>query len=169
MFPLTTLYRYFDKNGSLLYVGISDSISKRAHQHQKNSQWHMHAVSATLEHFREREDALAAESKAIVEEAPLYNIAGSNQYENDPEEHWLALIDGQFNDPIHRDVLEYIVDGIEFAKIEDLSSDFIKYLFVVCISDMYQDKIPCIACRSIATSKVFEEAAITIWELKGEN
>jgi predicted GIY-YIG superfamily endonuclease len=158
MFPSTTLYRYYDADGSLLYVGITDSISRRAHQHHKNAQWHEFAVSAKLEHFQNRDDALRAESKAIREEEPVYNIAGSNQFDRDYEQHWLDLKAGDLKDPIHLDVLQYIVDGIQSCKVDELSSDKIKSFFTDCLDDIYDNRIPCIACRTLAATKEFKDA-----------
>lgn len=169
MLPSTTLYRYYDADGNLLYVGITDSISRRAHQHHKNAQWHEHAVRAELEHFRNREDALQAESIAIREEEPLYNIAGSNQFDTDLALHWIDLKEGVLKDPIHADVLQYIVDGIQCCKVEELSSDKIMSLFIDCLHDMYDNRIPCIACRTLAASREFQDAGERVYFLEMGN
>jgi hypothetical protein len=69
-----TLYRHFDKEGVLLYVGISLSAVKRLSEHSKLSPWALDITSVTLEHLPTREEAIKAETKAIREEKPLYNI-----------------------------------------------------------------------------------------------
>jgi predicted GIY-YIG superfamily endonuclease len=71
----TQLYRHFDKNNNLLYVGISLSTFHRLSQHRDHSGWFYGITNVTIEHFDKREDALAAERKAIKSENPKFNIA----------------------------------------------------------------------------------------------
>lgn len=73
--PKTTLYRYFDSEGRLLYVGITGDNTKRQSQHRRNSFWFGEIASATFDHFDDREQADKAESDAIIKEKPMYNIA----------------------------------------------------------------------------------------------
>lgn len=73
----TTLYRYFDSEGQLLYVGITGDNTKRQSQHRRNSFWFGEIASATYEHFDQREAALEAEAIAIRHEKPKFNIAGT--------------------------------------------------------------------------------------------
>ncbi len=71
----TTLYRYFDSEGQLLYVGITGDNTKRQSQHRRNSFWFGKIASATFEHFDTRAEADSAETLAIKNEKPLHNIA----------------------------------------------------------------------------------------------
>ena len=74
---LTTLYRLFDASGRLLYVGItSRNPIDRLRAHSRTRWWWEQAVSVRLEHFHSREEAQAAESAAIKDEHPAYNVAG---------------------------------------------------------------------------------------------
>lgn len=70
----TSLYRHFDSNGELLYVGISLSALHRLGQHKDHSDWYQSIANVTLEHFETREEALEAEREAILRERPLHNI-----------------------------------------------------------------------------------------------
>ncbi|MDQ6721875.1 MAG: GIY-YIG nuclease family protein [Candidatus Dormibacteraeota bacterium] len=72
---MTTLYRFYDRRGDLLYVGISLGFLIRWGQHRDKEWWHQIARS-TLQHFPSRELALAAESLAIRDEHPRFNIKG---------------------------------------------------------------------------------------------
>lgn len=74
----TQLYRWFDKDDNLLYVGISYSAMVRASQHKakSNDGWYDLAVKSTTENFDSRDAALKAESIAIKTEKPKYNLAG---------------------------------------------------------------------------------------------
>ena len=69
----TALYRHFDDNDQLLYVGISINPWTRLEAHQKND-WAMKAVRMETEWFDRRPDAAAAEVVAIKTEKPLHNV-----------------------------------------------------------------------------------------------
>ena len=75
----THLYRHYGQNGELLYVGISLSAINRLSQHRDHSQWFSSIKNVTLETYETREDALRAETTAILEEKPLYNIKKTKQ------------------------------------------------------------------------------------------
>lgn len=67
------LYRWFDEQGRLLYVGISVSPLTRQSQHQATSAWYPRACAQSLEWFSSRHEAHIAEIKAIHTENPLFN------------------------------------------------------------------------------------------------
>lgn len=69
----TSLYRMFDSDGVLLYVGITSS-PKRLGQHQRNSAWWLAVARVEVEHYPTRADALAAEADAIRTEGPTHNV-----------------------------------------------------------------------------------------------
>jgi predicted GIY-YIG superfamily endonuclease len=71
----TQLYRHFDESNNLLYVGISLSAFHRLSQHRDHSEWFKKIKNLTIEHFATREEAMAAERKAIKSENPKFNIA----------------------------------------------------------------------------------------------
>lgn len=70
------LYRHFDKDGVLLYVGISNDVRYRTDTHRKISRWFLDIAKITVTHFPSRDDALVAEKRAIKEETPKFNIVG---------------------------------------------------------------------------------------------
>lgn len=70
----TTLYRHWNANDDLLYVGISLSHTGRLAQHKRNSRWFYQISRVTLEHYDTREEALAAERHAIKTESPVFNV-----------------------------------------------------------------------------------------------
>jgi len=72
---MTHLYRHFDAENNLMYVGISLSTITRLGQHQQHSKWFNEIKKVTIEHFSTRQDAIEAEKKAIKTENPKYNIA----------------------------------------------------------------------------------------------
>jgi excinuclease UvrABC nuclease subunit len=70
-----TLYRFYNQNDELLYVGITKFFEPRLKQHYKNADWFFETSRATLEHYQTRQDVEQAESRAIKLEKPKYNIA----------------------------------------------------------------------------------------------
>lgn len=70
------LYRYFDKNDRLLYVGISKSAPARLAQHIGVSHWAYQITRVNIEKYPNRAAARAAELQAIKNENPVHNIEG---------------------------------------------------------------------------------------------
>jgi hypothetical protein len=81
----TELYRHFDINGSLLYIGISTSTMVRlASGHKGYSAWYYDIVAVTIEHFKTREKATMAEKAAIIAEEPIHNKVWSKEHNYPP-------------------------------------------------------------------------------------
>lgn len=70
----TALYRHYDQNGVLLYVGISDHLSSRDRQHLAGSPWHKLVSKTETDWCVSRDHARALESVAIRYENPLHNV-----------------------------------------------------------------------------------------------
>lgn len=69
----TALYRHFDVDDVLLYVGISVGPGGRFDGHAASAVWFPFAHHATWEWFPDRPSAEAAEIRAIRTEMPLFN------------------------------------------------------------------------------------------------
>lgn len=70
------LYRHFDKEGSLLYVGVSLSAVARLFGHQKSG-WVDKISRVEIENFADRLSAERAELAAIRQERPQHNKKGA--------------------------------------------------------------------------------------------
>lgn len=81
----TSLYRFFDDQGRLLYVGITERGAMRWGEHRKDKHWWDDVASSTIEHFATRSRAEAAEKSAIQAERPLYNGTHNTQRAEMPE------------------------------------------------------------------------------------
>jgi predicted GIY-YIG superfamily endonuclease len=73
----TDLYRHYDADGRLLYVGISLDAFSRLRQHNRDSKWAGQKVTMTTVPYQNRAAALAAEAEAIRTENPIYNVVGA--------------------------------------------------------------------------------------------
>ena len=69
----TALYRHFDAEGQLLYVGITCGMSNRDRRHAQKSDWHDQVVRTETEWLPSRGHALALEKVAIQHELPPHN------------------------------------------------------------------------------------------------
>ncbi len=67
------LYRHFDADGVLLYVGISLSIGTRTSAHRRAAPWFRDVARIEVQHFTSRTDCALAERVAIQNEKPLHN------------------------------------------------------------------------------------------------
>jgi excinuclease UvrABC nuclease subunit len=79
------LYRHFDADGTLLYVGISVSVLRRLAQHVRGSHWTDKIASITIERFASEREAAKAEEAAIRSEKPLHNVRMSETPRTWPE------------------------------------------------------------------------------------
>lgn len=69
---MASLYRHFDAEGRLLYVGIAKNALCRLNGHKKAS-WYEQLARVGVEHHKSRAHALYAEAIAIRDEQPIYN------------------------------------------------------------------------------------------------
>lgn len=73
----TAVYRFFDAAGDLLYIGIAENPDGRWKKHASRKPWWPEVARKTVEWFDNREEAGAAEHRAIRTEHARHNIAGS--------------------------------------------------------------------------------------------
>lgn len=67
------LYRHFDEDGVLLYLGVTDDPGRRRVEHERVSSWSAAVASTTIEKFSTRAVALNAERAAVIAECPKFN------------------------------------------------------------------------------------------------
>jgi hypothetical protein len=71
----TALYRFYDACDVLLYVGISRSFGRRWSEHAAARQWWPEVIRMTVDWLPDWAAADIAETTAIRDERPRYNIA----------------------------------------------------------------------------------------------
>lgn len=67
------VYRLFDRNGVLIYVGASAEVSSRLRKHELNKPWWPDVAEVRVERFADMSAAFRAEDAAIKTEDPLHN------------------------------------------------------------------------------------------------
>jgi hypothetical protein len=106
------VYRHFDEQGDLLYVGCTVDPRVRKTAHKTNSWWFDQVVTTRMIVFPDRAYALEKERQAITDEHPRFNIKGRWQHRSmwEAEHYYMALImapDSHARRPGH---LEKVVD-----------------------------------------------------------
>jgi predicted GIY-YIG superfamily endonuclease len=71
------VYRFYDRHEELLYVGISNDPRRRWKQHAKEKTWYPQVRHQTVTWYDSERAARRAESAAIRQERPHFNIAGA--------------------------------------------------------------------------------------------
>lgn len=81
------LYRWWDADDNLLYVGKSTSVLARIGSHKRYSSFFDRAVKMTMERYPDQLSLAEAEVRAIRAEHPPYNIVHNGYVEmpDDPE------------------------------------------------------------------------------------
>jgi hypothetical protein len=72
----TSVYRYYDDLGRLLYVGVTARGHSRATEHARSKPWWPLVARAEIEHFSTRDRALDEERYLIGYHQPPYNTQG---------------------------------------------------------------------------------------------
>lgn len=67
------VYRCYDEQCELLYVGVAKSVRARLDQHAKSSTWYCDCDLVTSHRAPDLKSALAEEARAIFEERPKFN------------------------------------------------------------------------------------------------
>ena len=70
----TVVYRIYDQEGGLLYVGMTNDFDMRMYQHRRDSRWFPLAHDYRLTTYPTRRLAARAEWQAIRTEEPMFNL-----------------------------------------------------------------------------------------------
>jgi hypothetical protein len=71
--PSCFLYRHFNAEGDLLYVGMTLHVLSRQKDHLKTAEWANSIFQIIIEPFASREELIEAEALAIKSEYPKFN------------------------------------------------------------------------------------------------
>lgn len=162
-----TLYRFFDDQDRLLYVGITNTWYQRFHQHEKEAGWFAHVVRATFEKFPDRESVMAAETAAILSETPIYNKQQNPDYES-PTDHFqrikYAIFAKSQLDELHTPVFDQILAYLVHYKLPKKSA---KYAAMLWFSSYYQAQnsgFECRNCEALFHHRMYSQLARDAWE-----
>jgi hypothetical protein len=80
----TAVYRFYDADVRLLYVGITYDLGGRFREHERGAAWWKHQRSALIMWRPTRAEALAEELDAVQHEKPLWNVSGTSAMPRPP-------------------------------------------------------------------------------------
>jgi predicted GIY-YIG superfamily endonuclease len=106
-----TLYRFFNAQNELLYVGITNNPFNRFSGHSSDKSWFSEISHATLEHYQNRAAVDRAETNAIKSENPKYNIAKVDGWERSPDHMKKIRNRGWHTLPNHETVFGILTQG----------------------------------------------------------
>lgn len=75
----TYVYRCYDADDRLIYVGCTVSPVQRMDQHRQTSWWHEQVARTRFIVFPNRDYALSMERQAIADENPRWNVRGRDR------------------------------------------------------------------------------------------
>lgn len=139
-----TLYRFFDSENRLLYVGISKFFEARIKQHYRNSSWFFESKYVTLEHYETRAEVEKAESIAIQTELPLHNKAGLPGYES-PLNHFAKLKGWLYSkiepDQAHEKIIDMMKLRLDANQIDykRKQSRWVAFVFIEAYEMLFDD------------------------------
>lgn len=87
----TALYRHFDAEGALMYIGVTGDPERRLSEHVKAGKWPIASVS--VEWILNTHGPVAVERRAIIEENPKHNIRReANEPPGLPQSGWRKVV-----------------------------------------------------------------------------
>ena len=113
------VYRYFDAQGALLYVGQTSHLATRDKNHRNTMDWYAQVARRTVEGPFTKDIALAHEFEALNHEEPSFNRTQANGYSGPYSLAWYIVeseeyqrrcqADPEFRGNEMRDVLEGLI------------------------------------------------------------
>lgn len=94
----TSVYKYFDKGGILLYVGITGAGILRQRQHNQSKEWWKFVSRQLVEHFDSRSLAHEREVALIKRFNPPFNKQHNKQHAA-ARRYYLDLVEGRVDPP----------------------------------------------------------------------
>lgn len=76
----TALYRLYAADGTLLYIGVTDKLSRRFWQHRREKRWWPEVDGMRLAWYDNHAEAEEAERAAIRGEEPVHNIRSTPRH-----------------------------------------------------------------------------------------
>lgn len=69
----TSVYRYYDRDGLLIYVGITSRGARRNYEHNTSKDWWPYVARQEVDHYETRALALRHERSLIIRHRPPFN------------------------------------------------------------------------------------------------
>ena len=110
----TAVYRMYDTDWTLLYVGVAKRLGARWDVHAKQQPWWDQVKHQTVTWYPNRDEAEAVEETAIRDERPVYNIRRAARLKNKDTGFTIASATESRRQTVNRDL-----DGRETITLEE--------------------------------------------------
>jgi len=155
-FDKTALYRHYNAEGDLLYVGISNDPTRRFEDHIKDKPWVYHVSRVTVEWYRNRYIAAMYETAAIRWEHPLHNKQGVVK-DSENFKYFLGLRNPEQPDEYHASLALLIAENVQLCKdsnlpiCEQASFEFATYEALIELAVEIEDRLltKCDKCNKL--------------------
>lgn len=94
----TALYRFFDRPGNLLYVGVTRDPAMRLAQHGAAKGWWQAVADIKIAWYDSRHEALDAERAAIKAERPVHNVVHNTGRQCGARRRWQDCAHAAYGD-----------------------------------------------------------------------
>jgi predicted GIY-YIG superfamily endonuclease len=157
------LYRAYNSQDQLLYVGISSQWHHRLHQHEKSAEWIEQADYVKIERFLDRESVSIAEREAVTAEKPIYNKVFAEDYES-AAAHWMRIKSWIKSGNAPDDSHQYIIDVIRLCAKKTYQNNPSKlrpggmgFLFLEIVEMLVRQGFePCRNCAGVWNSSTIQ-------------
>jgi predicted GIY-YIG superfamily endonuclease len=178
MHTTVSLYRFYDSTDRLLYIGITNRITRRLDEHGDEKPWYGEVTRVKVEHHPDRYAALAAEKSAIKTERPKYNIVHNRGSQPGQAKAGARQSGGRWTFRSRRGGHEHRSDLVLYpeldcsAMVDDVYEldgqgqfeEYIQYLERRHRDWMNADAVPIIwSAHDGWTNGIFEAAPFTTW------
>lgn len=163
------VYRHFDADDQLLYVGQSQHYTQRSHEHERSSDWFREVAKITVQHFATRAEMMAAELLAIQTENPIWNKAENPNYESH-QDHFLKLKSSifptkyGFNEPSFFEQHKELIDEVKNLRLRvkeiRKSSAWAALYIYSAIRNIGVENITCSNCIAVYNHKTIQGWAL---------
>lgn len=161
---ITTVYRYYNEDDRLLYVGITGNQVNRLDDHWKNRSWWQEVSYGKFRHYETRDKALQIEASAIALELPKYNKAGAT-IDDEVYAHFIEATNDKFQDRWHQQFYRnYDTVRKEVYSFSKAPAVYQAIFALDASTEWTEDGekriIECDSCKHIFESKWFKQ----LWE-----
>lgn len=113
----TAVYRYYDRFGTLLYVGITGRGHRRFAEHVRTKDWWPYVASQEVEHYPTRSDAEDRERYLVEALTPPFNTA-MNPLKRSRESYLVGIADADVGEPTFGAHLVRFGSKLEVAVVD---------------------------------------------------
>lgn len=151
------LYRFYDDQDRLLYVGITNTWYQRFHAHEKSAGWFSEVSYVIFERYATRDEVVAAETLAIQTENPIFNKALNPDYETSVihfQQFKNVAFKGYGADAFHQPVVDLMLLQLEDFQLPRKNAKWAAFIFFGAYNNAVKAGFECRNCEAIfATSQ----------------